>query len=156
MQHLRDCLEKLRVLHYEMLAPDFVADLAVCLAKRNERAEALTLLDQSIAVQIKSKRPLHVPALFLAKGLAFASGQVADIPSAELCLQEAMILAEQQSGLSFQLRAGLELARIWIGRGEFQKARDLIRPVYNRFSEGFTTPDLAFAKGILEQTLNDR
>jgi predicted ATPase/DNA-binding winged helix-turn-helix (wHTH) protein len=156
MQHLRDCLEKLRVLHYEMLAPDFVADLAVCLAKQNERAEALTLLDESIAVQIKSKRPLHVPALFLARGLAFASGQVADIPSAELCLQEAMILAEQQSGLSFQLRAGLELARIWIGRGEFQKARDLIRPVYDRFSEGFTTPDLAFAKGILERTSNDR
>ena len=156
MQHLRDCLEKLRVLHYEMLAPDFVADLAVCLAKQNERAEALALLDESIAVQIKSKRPLHVPALFLAKGLAFASGQVADIPSAELCLQEAMILAEQQSGLSFQLRAGLELACIWMGRGEFQKARDLIRPVYNRFSEGFSTPDLAFAKGILEQTSNDR
>ena len=128
----------------------------MCLAKQNERAEALTLLDESIAVQIKSKRPLHVPALFLAKGLAFASGQVADIPSAELCLQEVMILAEQQSGLSFQLRAGLELARIWIGRGEFQKARDLIRPVYNRFSEGFTTPDLTFAKGILEQTSNDR
>jgi predicted ATPase/DNA-binding winged helix-turn-helix (wHTH) protein len=156
MQRLRDCLEKLRVLHYEMLAPDFVADLAVCLAKQNERAEALTLLDESIAVQIKSKRPLHVPALFLAKGLAFASGQVADIPSAEQCLQKAMILAEQQSGLSFQLRAGLELACIWIGHGEFQKARDLIRPVYNRFSEGFTTPDLAFAKGILEQTSNDR
>jgi predicted ATPase/DNA-binding winged helix-turn-helix (wHTH) protein len=156
MQHLRDCLEKLRLLHYEMLAPDFVADLAVCLAKQNERVEALTLLDESIAVQIKSKRPLHVPALFLAKGLAFASGQVADIPSAEQCLQKAMILAEQQSGLSFQLRAGLELACIWFGRGEFQKARDLIRPVYDRFSEGFTTPDLAFAKGILEQTSNDR
>jgi hypothetical protein len=70
-------------------------------------------------------------------------------------LQTAMMLAEQQSGLSFQLRAGLELACIWIGRGEIQKARDLIRPVYNRFSEGFATPDLAFAKGILEQTSND-
>jgi predicted ATPase/DNA-binding winged helix-turn-helix (wHTH) protein len=152
MQHLRDCLEKLRVLHYEMLAPDFVADLAVCLAKQNERAEALTLLDESIAVQIKSKRPLHTPALFLAKGLAFASGQVADIPSAELCLQKAMIVAEQQSGLSFQLRAGLELACIWIGRGELQRARDVIRPIYNRFSEGFSTPDLNLAKGILERT----
>jgi predicted ATPase/DNA-binding winged helix-turn-helix (wHTH) protein len=151
MQHLRGCLEKLRVLQYEMLAPDFVADLAVCLAKQNERAEALTLLDESIAVQIKSKRPLHVPALFLAKGLAFASGQVADIQSAEQCLQKAMILAEQQSGLSFQLRAGLELARIWIGRGELQRARDMIRPIYSQFSEGFATPDLNLAKGILER-----
>jgi predicted ATPase/DNA-binding winged helix-turn-helix (wHTH) protein len=152
MQHLRDCLQKLQVLHYEMLAPDFVADLAVCLARQNERAEALTLLDKSIAVQVKSKRPLHIPALFLAKGLAFASGQVADIPSAELCLQEAMILAEQQSALSFQLRAGLELARIWIGRGELQRARNLIKPIYDRFSEGFATPDLNLAKAMFERT----
>jgi predicted ATPase/DNA-binding winged helix-turn-helix (wHTH) protein len=152
MRHLRDCLQKLQVLHYEMLAPDFVADLAVCLAKQNERSEALTLLDKSIAVQVKSKRPLHIPALFLAKGLAFASGQVADIPSAERCLQEAMILAEQQSALSFQLRTGLELARIWIGRGELQRARNLIRPIYDRFSEGFATPDLNLAKRMFERT----
>jgi hypothetical protein len=63
-----------------------------------------------------------------------------------------MTLAEEQSGLSFQLRAGLELARIWIGRGELQRAHNLIGPIYSRFSEGFATPDLNLAKGILEQT----
>jgi predicted ATPase len=50
------------------------------------------------------------------------------------------------------LRAGLELARVWIGRGELQRANDLIKPVYSRFSEGLATPDLISARRILEQT----
>jgi predicted ATPase/DNA-binding winged helix-turn-helix (wHTH) protein len=149
---LRDCLERLRALHYEMLAPDFVADLAVCLARQNGRVEALTLLDEAIAGQIREKRPLHIPALFLAKGRIVAFVQATDVRSAEQCLQEAMSLAEQQAGLSFQLRAALELARIWIGRGDIRRAHDLIGPLYGQFSEGFTTPDLKSAKRILEQT----
>ena len=152
MQRLRDSLESLARQRYELLATDFVSELAVCLAKRNQRAEALALLDETIAVQIKSKRPLHLPALFVAKGLTYASGERPDSQSAEQCLQEAMARAEQQSALSFQLRAGIELARIWIRRGEVRKAVDLIRPIYARFSEGFATPDLKLARGMLERT----
>jgi predicted ATPase/DNA-binding winged helix-turn-helix (wHTH) protein len=151
-QHLRGSLERLARQRYEMLTTDFVSELAVCLAKQNERAEALVLVDESIAVQVKSERPLHLPALFLAKGLTFTSGEMPDIQSAEQYLQKAMALAEQQSALSFQMRAGLELAQIWIGRGEVRRAHDLIGPIYSRFSEGFATPDLKLARGMLEGT----
>jgi predicted ATPase/DNA-binding winged helix-turn-helix (wHTH) protein len=152
MQLLRESLEKLRALRYEMLVADFVAELAVSLAKQNARAEALALVDDSIAAQIKANRPLHLPALFLAKGLVFASGDLPDTRSAESCFERAMTVARQQAALSFELRAGLELACAWIDRGEFTRAHDLIRPVYSRFSEGFATPDLKLAKGVLERT----
>src|SRR5258708_5559200 len=39
IRHLQDGLEKLRVLRYEMLVTDFVAELAVSLARQNERAQ---------------------------------------------------------------------------------------------------------------------
>ena len=152
VQRLRESLESLARQRYELLVTDFVSELAVCLAKRNERAEALTLLDESIAVQLKSKRPLHLPALFIAKGLTYASGQKPNIHSAEQCLQEAMAQAERQSALSFHLRAGIELARIWIRRGDVRRAVDLVRPIYGRFSEGFATPDLKSARAMLERT----
>jgi predicted ATPase len=152
VEHLRDSLAKLALQRYEMLATDFVAELAVSLAVRGERAEALTLVDESIAIQVKFGRPLHLPALFLAKGLAFASGDMPDIRSVEECLREAMRLARQQSALSFELRAGLELARVWIDRGEVQRAHDLVEPIYRQFSEGFATPDLIVAKNMLEPT----
>ncbi|PYJ40184.1 MAG: hypothetical protein DME86_12925 [Verrucomicrobia bacterium] len=62
-----------------------------------------------------------------------------------------MTFARQQSALSFELRAGLELARIWIERGEVQRAHDLIGPIYGQFTEGFRTPDLVLAKEMLNR-----
>jgi hypothetical protein len=150
--HLQDSLEKLRVVQYEMLATDFVAELAVSLARQNERAEALALIDRSIATQLDLKRPLHLPALFLAKGLVFVCGETRQSNLAQACFEEAMALAGQQSALSFELRAGLELARLWIDRDQARKAHDLIEPIYGRFTEGLTTPDLISARRILEQT----
>jgi predicted ATPase len=152
MWHLRDSLEKLRILRYEMLVTDFVSELGVGLAKQNERAEALALIDGSIATQLGSKRPLHVPALFLAKGLALVCAETQQRDMAAECFEEAMTLARQQSALSFELRAGLELARLWIDRGQIRRARELIGTIYGRFTEGFATPDLVLARRILEQT----
>lgn len=152
MCHLRDSLEKLRILRYEMLVTDFVSELAVSLAKQNECAEALALIDGSIATQLGSKRPLHLPALFLAKGSALVCGESQQRDLAVECFEEAMTLAGQQSALSFELRAGLELARLWIDRGQIRRAHDLIEPIHGRFTEGFGTPDLALARQILEQT----
>jgi predicted ATPase/DNA-binding winged helix-turn-helix (wHTH) protein len=150
--HLRDSLEKLRVLRYEMLVTDFVSELAVSLAKQNERTEALALIDASIATQLRSNRPLHLPALFLAKGLAFVCGETRQNELAQECFEEAMTLAGQQSALSFELRAGLELARLWIDWGRVERVHDLIGPIYRRFAEGLATPDLVLARQILEQT----
>jgi predicted ATPase/DNA-binding winged helix-turn-helix (wHTH) protein len=152
VHHLQDSLEKLRIVQYEMLVTDFVAELAVSLARQSERAEALALIDRSIATQLDLKRPLHLPALFLAKGLVFACGETRQDNLAQQCFEEAMALAGQQSALSFELRAGLELARLWIDRGQSQRVHDLIEPIYRRFTEGFATPDLILAKRILEQT----
>jgi predicted ATPase/DNA-binding winged helix-turn-helix (wHTH) protein len=149
---MQESLEKLAVHRYEVQLSDLVSDLAVSLAKQNARSEALALIDRSIAAVIKAKKPLHLPAFFLAKGLAFASGDVPEGLLAEGFFAKAMVQARQESALPFELRAGLELARIWIGRGEVQRAHDMIGPVYNQFSEGLTTPDLILAKRILEQT----
>jgi hypothetical protein len=152
IQYLQESLEKLAIHRYEVLTSDLVSELAVSLAKQNARSEALALIDRSIAAVVKANKPLHLPAFFLAKGSAFASGDVPESLLAEEFFAKAMMQARQESALPFELRAGLELARIWIGRGEVQRTRDLIGPVYSRFSEGLTTPDLILARRILEQT----
>jgi predicted ATPase len=71
---------------------------------------------------------------------------------AQECFEEAVALAARQSALSFELRARLELARLWIDRGQIRRAHDLIEPVYSQFTEGLATPDLVLARQILEQT----
>jgi predicted ATPase len=149
MRLLRESMERLRNQRYELQTPGLVSELAVGLAKQGALAEGLALLDESIAIQVRAKKAPHLPALFLAKGLAFASGEAPDLQPAEECFEKAVALARQQSTLSFELRAGLELARIWMGRSEIRRAHDLIEPIYNRFSEGFATPDLILANEML-------
>ena len=107
VEHLRDSLAKLALQRYEMLATDFSLRTGGEPGNAEANAaEALALVDELIAIQVKAGRPLHLPALFLAKGLVFASGDMPDILSAEEYLGEAMKLARQQSALSFELRAG--------------------------------------------------
>jgi predicted ATPase/DNA-binding winged helix-turn-helix (wHTH) protein len=149
MRYLRDALKRLAVRRSKMLVVDFATELAVCLAKQNDRAEALTLIDEVIAGYAEVNVIIHLPALYLTKALAFVHGDVPDLQSAEAYLQRSMALAREQSALSYELRAGLVLAKIWIQCGEIQRARDLIRPVYSRFSEGFGTPDLILAREML-------
>ncbi len=103
-----------------------------------------------IAGQREAKIAIHLPALFLAKALVFNCGDVPDRQSAEEYFKRSMALAREQSALSYELRAGLELAQIWIRDGKVQRARDLIRPIYSRFSEGFGTPDLVLARQMLD------
>ncbi len=152
IRHLQESLEKLAIHRYDVVTSDLVSELTVSLAKQNARPEALALIDRSIAAVVKANRLLRLPAFFLAKGLAFASGEVPESLLAEEFFAKAMMQARQESALPYELRAGLELARIWIERGEVPRARDLISPIYSRFSEGFTTPDLILARQILEQT----
>jgi hypothetical protein len=40
---------------------------------------------------------------------------------------------------------------MWQNQGRSKEARQLLAPVYNRFSEGFETVDLKIAKSFLDQ-----
>ena len=51
----------------------------------------------------------------------------------------------------FELRAALDLARLWRNQGKRAEARDLLAPVYDWFTEGFDTWDLKQAKALLDE-----
>jgi predicted ATPase len=72
-------------------------------------------------------------------------------PEVEACLAEALAVARRQEALSFELRAATSLARLRAGRGERQRALDLLAPVHARFTEGFDAPDLQDAASLLAE-----
>jgi tetratricopeptide (TPR) repeat protein len=72
-----------------------------------------------------------------------------DRAGAEAGYHEAIAIAQQQSGKMWELRAAMSLARLWREQGKLAEARDLLAPVYGRFTEGFGTPILAEAKALL-------
>ena len=69
----------------------------------------------------------------------------------EACFARAIQKAREQSAKSLELRAAVSLARLWVEQGRSAEARDLLAPVYGRFTEGFDTTDLKQAKGLLDE-----
>ena len=65
-------------------------------------------------------------------------------------LENAIAAARAQDARLIELRAATDLARLWVERGECQKARDLLSPVLGWFTEGFDTPDIIDANACLE------
>jgi predicted ATPase len=73
-----------------------------------------------------------------------------DCAEAESRFQKALALARERDAKSFELRAAMSLARLWLRQGKRNEGRELIAPVYNWFTEGFDTSDLKDAKALLE------
>jgi predicted ATPase/DNA-binding winged helix-turn-helix (wHTH) protein len=69
--------------------------------------------------------------------------------AAERHFQDALAMARRQGALAWELRCATSLARLWRGRGAADQARQLLQPVYGRFGEGWSHPDLAAARTLL-------
>jgi predicted ATPase len=74
-----------------------------------------------------------------------------DSIAAEDSYRRALAVAPQQSAKFWELRAAVDLARLWLNQGKRAEARDLLAPIYEWFTEGFDTPVLKEAKALLEQ-----
>jgi predicted ATPase len=70
---------------------------------------------------------------------------------AEKYFMHSLELAGQQSALAWELRAATNLALCWSEHGHFDKARDVLARIYDRFTEGFERSDLKAAKRLLDE-----
>lgn len=68
---------------------------------------------------------------------------------AEACFQRALDVARQQQAKSLELRAAMSLSRLWLQQDRFNEVRELLKPIYDGFTEGFDTADLQEAKALL-------
>ena len=69
----------------------------------------------------------------------------------EALLGSALATARRQRAKSFELRAGVSLAKLWAKRCRGADSRDLLGPLYESFTEGFDTRDLIQAKQLLDR-----
>jgi len=122
------------------------------------QAEALSAVGQNEAgLQILSEafdqveetgERFYVSELHRLRGelLLAASGAEAE---AEACFQEALQISRAQGARSLELRAATSLARLWDTQDKAGQARQMLREIYEWFSEGFDTPDLQKASHML-------
>jgi tetratricopeptide (TPR) repeat protein len=96
----------------------------------------------------KEVRFFEAETLRLVGDVLLATG---DAAAAEASYHEAIAIAQRQSAKLWELRAATSLARLWRDQGKRAAARDLLAPVYGRFTEGVDTNVLKEAKALLEE-----
>jgi predicted ATPase len=111
--------------------------------------EALSLLDNALQFAERIGERWFAAELHRNKGQLML--QLGDSEAAEELYRKALVIAEEQEAKLWELRAAVSLARLGYDRGRCSGARDLLAPVYSRFTEGYETLDLKGAKALLDE-----
>jgi hypothetical protein len=73
------------------------------------------------------------------------------LAEAEAVFLRSLRMARAQNALSWELRTGTSLARLWRDQGRRQEARRLLSETYDRFDQGLATADLVAARRLVEE-----
>jgi hypothetical protein len=68
----------------------------------------------------------------------------------ERCFLAALALARRGAEKSLELRAAMSIARLWRDQGRRAEAREVLKPVYDWFTEGFDVRDLQNARVLID------
>jgi predicted ATPase len=73
------------------------------------------------------------------------------LAKAEAHFERAFCIAREQEAKSWELRAAMGMARLWLDQGRRRQAHELLAPIYGWFTEGFDTLDLKEARLLLQE-----
>jgi len=157
---MRQGLVAWRAIEAEVSRPFGLALLAEAYGKVGQAAEGLSVLAEALAVVDKNGERMYEAELYQLKGqltlqkfqVSSAKFQVTNPQSeAEECFLKAIEIARRQQAKSLELRAVMNLARLWQQQGKSEEARQMLAEIYDWFTEGFDTADLQEAKALLEK-----
>lgn len=111
--------------------------------------EALTCItDAAKAIESRGDRWFEAEIHRMRGELLLSGG---DQQEAETSYRRAMAVARGQSARLFELRAANSLARLWRDREQFDRARNLLAPIYEWFTDGFDLADLTEARALIHE-----
>jgi predicted ATPase len=144
--------EGLRLLaeaRYEVFTPVILAHLCESAIAADRYSDALSLMAQ-IESRDRNKEHWCTAEILRVKGLLALSGKRGQAAAADL-FSSAAALARKQGALAWELRAAMNLSKLWVDQGREREALGLLEPLYSRFTEGFETVDLIAARRLLDE-----
>jgi len=148
---LERSLEDMRSDEQKILLARTACALAESLAASDRLHEARSVVSDAIAECAANEATVDLPELLRIKGTILIAMARADETEAEDCLAQSLTCARRQFSTSWELRAAMTLARLRATQGDHDQARQLLSSVYDRFTEGFGTPDLKAAAQLLRE-----
>jgi hypothetical protein len=127
----------------------FAPDFAELVGSAGHVDEALAILDEGEEIAGRGGGQVGRAERMRVRGGLALKRSSPDFAAAERAYRQALAWAQQQGALSWELRAATSLADLHRSRGNESAAREVIAPLYGRFTEGFETADLRRARGLL-------
>jgi hypothetical protein len=121
------------------------------LRRQGRRELAYSTICEAVTWAESRGRILNLIDLLRLKGEILTSSSLQDASEGEARLLQSLQLARKRRLLSLELRTGITLARLWADRAQRDTALELLDPIFERFSAGFQTRDLAAAANLLRQ-----
>jgi predicted ATPase len=135
----------------EVWRPYYLALWAEAQEKIGRAEEGLRMLAEALTLMDKTGERCWEAEIHRLKGEFLLRQAILDAPQAEACLHQALDIARRQEAKALELRAAMNLSRLWQQQGKRAEAYELLAPIYGWFTEGFDTPDLQEAKALLEE-----
>ena len=132
-----------------LLLPFYLAMLAEVFGIAGHPEEGINSLAEAAKIIETTQERWAEAEIYRLRGRLFLS--INQHGAAEASYRNALAVARRQSAKFWELRAALDLARLWRDQGKRTEARDLLAPIYGWFAEGFDTPVLQDAKALLDE-----
>ncbi len=131
--------------------PHYLGLLAAVHRKEREAAAGLELVAEAAQIAQRTQESWCNADLERERGeLLLLDASDDSREKAEAAFKRAIEIAIEQGAKMLELRASTALARVWAEHtDERRKAFDLLAPIYDRFTEGFDTPDLLRVRTLL-------
>lgn len=149
---LEESLARLHGMRYELLTTSFEISLAEGLILNHNHAKAMTLVDGTINHCRASGDVFALPELLRIKAGIIKVINGGDVQKATVILQESLALSRQQGAWSWELRASMDLARLWLEQGCRGQAIELLKACRKKVSEGFDTLDVRRLEALWQST----
>ena len=145
---LRIAIQRWRASGWHILLTS--SDLAEAFLKAGSGDEISAIIDEELDRAERDQMLSTVPELLRIRGELLLLQDTPDPALARECFLRSLDRARAQGALSWELRAALSLALLERSQGPRREAHQLLRAVYDRFTEGFDTSDLKRAKSLLD------
>jgi predicted ATPase len=148
IQLIRQGMDIFRGTGSNLVVPFFLTALAEVYGMAGQPEEGLCRLDEAAQLIETTQERWAEAEMLRCRGMLLLS--INERAAAEGSYHRALAVAQRQGAKFWELRAALDLARLWRGQGKRDQAHDLLAPVYGWFTEGFDTRDLMEAKTLLD------
>jgi predicted ATPase len=156
ISRLAEGIEQWKSTGAQLGLPLYLGLMAEAFMMKGHLRRASDSLAEAFSISARNNDCHYDAELYRLQGdLALAQGTTKDgqraKDNAEASFRHAIKVAQSHKSKTLELRATTSLCRRWRNQGKEKQARDKLQIIYGRFTEGFDTPDLKQAKGLLDE-----